>query len=100
MKRDAVLLVLFALAYCLASASTVCAQAKGSYHANPFTGTIGGKIGYWNPMKGIYRPEVYYNPWTGRDVVDKSYYNPYTGASGAKIGQYNPFTGNHFGYTK
>jgi len=91
-------LLLSLVLICLVIApSRVYGQPKGMYAPNPFTGAIGGKIAYHNPMKGLYRPGVYYNPWTGKDVVNKSYYNSYTGVTGGK-GAYNPYTGNH-GYS-
>src|SRR5262249_20465385 len=48
----------------------------------------------YNPLASVYRPGVYYNPWTGRDVVNKGYYNGYTGNSPGGKSPSNPYTGN------
>jgi hypothetical protein len=67
------------------------------YSANPYTGDMGAKGPHYNPLSGIYRPGVYFNSWTGKDVYNKDYYNGYTGASpGGKFSS-NAYTGN-YGY--
>jgi len=92
--------VLTALTAWLMTAHVSYAQAKGMYSSNPFTGGFGAKGPHYNPLSGIYRPEVYYNPWTGKDVVNKDYYNAYTGGSAGAKSPSNPYTGSKGSYAR